>query len=168
MSLSMYTISIPVLIRQLDNLSVLLDKGARHAEAKKFDPAVLINARLAPDMFALSRQVQIATDNAKGAAARLAGIEIPKYEDTETSFDELQARIAKTIAFLRGIRPEQLEGSEERAVMVKTRAAELHFKGRDYLLNFALPNVFFHVTTTYAILRHNGVEIGKTDYLGGF
>ncbi|QNM95914.1 DUF1993 domain-containing protein [Chitinimonas koreensis] len=168
MSLSMYTISIPVLIRQLDNLSVLLDKGARHAEAKKFDPAVLVNARLAPDMFALGRQVQIATDNAKGAAARLAGVEIPKYEDTETSFDELQARIAKTIAFLRSIRPEQLEGSEERAVMVKTRAAELHFKGRDYLLNFALPNVFFHVTTTYAILRHNGVEIGKTDYLGGF
>jgi hypothetical protein len=166
MTLSMYQASIPVLVRTLTNLAAVLAKGAAHAEAKAFDPAVLVGARLYPDMFPLSRQVQIATDMAKGCAARLSGTEPPKYEDNEASFPELKARLDKTIAYLNGFTPAQIDGSEERTVTVPVRKETLTFKGQPYLLHYVLPNVFFHVTTAYAILRHNGVEVGKRDFLG--
>jgi hypothetical protein len=168
MSLSMYQASIPVLLRALGNLQTILDKAAAHAEARKIDPAVFINARLAPDMFALARQVQIATDAAKGCAARLAGVEIPSYADTETTFPELKARIAKTMAFLKSVDQAQVEGGAERPVKVKFGGKDISFTGRDYLLDFVLPHFFFHVTAAYAILRHNGVELGKMDYLGSY
>ena len=168
MSLNMYQASIPVFIRMLGNLSVILNKAVTHAEAIKIDPSIFINARLAPDMLPLSRQVQIATDMAKGCAARLAGLEVPSYEDTETTFADLQTRIAKTIAFLQSTSAEQINGSEERIVMLKLRGKEISFLGQPYLLDFALPNVYFHITTTYAILRHNGVEVGKMDYIGSY
>lgn len=166
MSLSMYQASVPVFVSKLENLTAILDKAAAHAEAKKIDPAVFINARLAPDMFPLSRQVQIATDIVKGGAARLAGIDVPSFEDKETSFDELQARIAKTVAFLHSVTAEQIDGSEERKISLKFGSQEFHFSGQDYLLDFVLPNLYFHITTAYAILRHNGVAIGKKDFLG--
>ena len=168
MSLSMYQASTPVFIRGLKNLSVILDKAAAYAEGKKIDPSVLLNARLAPDMFALTRQVQIATDGAKGCAARLAGIEIPSFEDNESTFAEIQARIAKTIAFLETVDASQIDGSEDRAVILKVRGKEVTFQGQPYLLGFVLPNFYFHLTTAYNILRHNGLEIGKMDYLGSF
>jgi hypothetical protein len=152
----------------LGNLSAILDKAAAHAEAKKIDPAVFINARLAPDMFPLSRQVQIATDMVKGCAARLAGIEVPRYEDNETTFADLQARIAKTKTFLQSVSATQIDGSEERPITLKFGSRELNFLGQAYLLDFVLPNFHFHLTTTYAILRHNGVEIGKMDYVGNY
>ncbi|HCJ7669904.1 DUF1993 family protein [Pseudomonas aeruginosa] len=167
MSLSIYQASIPTFLRTLGNLSAILKKAADHAEAKNIDPRIFIDARLAPDMFPLARQVQIASDAAKGAGARLAGLEVPSYADTETTFDELQARIARTVEFLEGIREEQLDGAEERNVTLKVRGQEISFNGRDFLFGFALPNFFFHVTTAYAILRHNGVELGKMDFLGG-
>ena len=167
MTISMYQASVPVFIRQLTNLAAILRKAEAHAEAKKIEPAVFINARLAPDMYALARQVQIASDSAKGCAARLAGIEVPSYADTETTFAELQARIAKTVDFLKGIKPEQIDGSEDREVVLKMRSGDVTFRGQPYLLDFATPNLYFHCTTVYAILRHNGVEIGKMDYLGG-
>jgi hypothetical protein len=166
MSLTMYQASIPSFVRMLDNLSVILDKAAAHAEAKKIDPAVFINARLAPDMFPLCRQVQIATDMVKGCAARLAGIEVPRYEDNETTFAELQARIDKTKAFLQSVSASQIDGSEERQITLKFGSRELSFLGQPYLLDFVLPNFHFHLSMTYAILRHNGVEIGKKDYIG--
>ena len=168
MSLSMFHASVPVFTRQLASLSAILRKAEAHAEARKIDPAVFINARLAPDMFSLSRQVQSATDSAKGCGARLAGAEVPRYEDTETTFPELQARVAKTIAFLQSLSPELIDGSEERAIVLKLRGQETKFTGQYYLLNFALPNFFFHAVTAYDILRHNGVEIGKQDFLGSF
>ena len=168
MSLSMYQASIPVFIRVLGNLSAILDKAAAHAEAKKIDPSVLVSARLAPDMFPLSRQVQIATDGVKGCAARLAGIEIPSFADTETTFPELKARIAKTVAFLNSVRADQIDGSESRTVTLKVRGKDTSFQGQAYLLTFVNPNLYFHVTTAYDILRHNGVELGKMDYLGSF
>jgi hypothetical protein len=168
MSLSMHQASIPVFVRMLSNLSALLDKAKAFAEAKKIDPAVLINARLAPDMYALARQVQIATDAAKNCAARLAGIAIPSYADTETTFTELHDRIAKTIAFLHSIDAAQFDGSETRSITIKFGGPEIQFLGQAYLLTFALPHFYFHVTTAYNILRHNGVEIGKLDYLGSF
>lgn len=167
MTISMYQASVPVFIRQLTNLAAILKKAEAHAEAKKIEPAVFINARLAPDMYALARQVQIASDSAKGCAARLAGIEVPSYADTETTFAELQARIAKTVDFLKGIKPDQIDGSEDREVVLKMRSGDVTFRGQPYLLDFAMPNLYFHCTTAYAILRHNGVEIGKMDYLGG-
>jgi len=167
MSLTMYQASIPAFVRMLGNLSAILDKAAAHAEAKKIDPAVFINARLAPDMFPLSRQVQIATDMVKGCAARLAGIEVPSYEDNESTFAELQARIAKTKEFLQTVSAAQIDGSEERQITLKFGSKELNFLGQAYLLDFVIPNFHFHLTTTYAILRHNGVEIGKKDYVGG-
>ncbi len=166
MPLTMYHASAPVFTRGLTNLSAILRKAEEHAVARKIDPAVFINARLAPDMFPLSRQVQSATDSAKGCAARLAGAEVPRYEDTETTFPELQARIAKTVAFLQGVTPELIVGSEEREIVLKLRGKEVTFTGQSYLLTFALPNFFFHAVTAYDILRHNGVEIGKMDYLG--
>src|SRR5271170_1745094 len=162
MSLSMYQASIPTFIHGLNNLSAILTKAAAYAEAKKIDPSVLVGARLAPDMFPLSRQIQIATDGVKGGAARLAGIDVPSYADTETTFDELQARIAKTIAFLQSVSAKQIDGSEERAISFKGGARDWNFKsGHDYLLTFVIPNFYFHVTTAYAILRHNGLDIGK-------
>ena len=167
MSLSMYQASIPVFIRGLGNLSVILDKAAKHAEAKQIEPSVFISARLAPDMYTLSHQVQIASDVAKGCAARLAGIEVPSYEDNETTFPELQARIAKTVAFLQSVSPSQIDGSEQRPISLKLRGREVSFLGQPYLLGFVLPNFYFHLTTTYAILRHNGLEIGKQDFIGG-
>ena len=167
MSLSMYQASVPVFIRMLGNLSAILDKGVAFAGVKRIDPSVLINARLAPDMFALARQVQIATDTVKGCAARLAGVEVPSYPDTETTFPELQARIAKTVAFLQGFTAAQIDGSEDRKVTLKLGGKETSFQGQAYLLNFVLPNLYFHVMAVYAILRHNGVELGKQDYLGG-
>lgn len=168
MSLTMYQASIPVFVRMLGNLSAILDKAAAHAEAKKIDPAIFVNARLAPDMYPLSRQVQIATDMVKGCAARLAGIEVPRYEDNETTFAELQARIAKTKAFLQSVSAEQIDGSEDRKITLKFGSRELNLLGQAYLLDFVLPNFHFHLTTAYAILRHNGVEIGKKDYTGDY
>lgn len=168
MSITMYQASIPVFVRMLGNLSAILDKAAAHAEVKKIDPSVFITARLAPDMYPLSRQVQIAADVAKGCAARLAGIDVPSYEDNESTFPELQARIAKTIAFIQSVTPEQIDGSEEREITLKFGSKEFHFLGQPYLLNFVYPNVYFHITTTYAILRHNGVELGKADYVGNY
>jgi hypothetical protein len=162
----MYQISIPVFTRVLNNLSAILNKAAAHAEAKKIDPSVFINSRLAPDMFPLARQIQIATDAVKGCAARLAGIEIPSFPDTETSFPELQERIAKTVAFLNSVTEAQLEGSDSKTVTLKVRGNDVELKGLAYLNGFVLPNLYFHVTTAYAILRHNGVELGKGDYLG--
>lgn len=164
----MYEASIPVFIRILGNLSAILDKAAAHAEAKKIDQAIFINSRLAPDMFPLSRQVQIATDMVKGCAARLAGLEVPSYEDNEITFADLQARIAKTVAFLQSVSAEQINGSEGRTVTLKVRGKEVSFLGQFYLLNFVLPNFYFHVTATYAILRHNGVDLGKMDFLGSY
>jgi hypothetical protein len=168
MSLTMYQASIPAFVRMLGNLSAILDKAAAHAEAKKIDPAVFVNARLAPDMFPLSRQVQIATDMVKGCAARLAGIEVPHYEDNETTFAELQARIDKTKAFIQSVNASQIDGSEERPITLKFGSRELSFLGQAYLLDFVLPNFHFHLSMTYAILRHNGVEIGKKDYVGDY
>lgn len=164
---SMYDATIPPITRTLNNLSSVLKKAQNHADAKKIDPSVLVAARLFPDMYPLSRQVQIATDMSKGAAARLAGVEIPKYEDNETTFDDLQARIAKTIAFLESIKPEQLTGAETRDISITVGKTEMAFTGQQYLLNWVYPNVYFHVTTAYDILRHNGVELSKRDYLGG-
>jgi len=166
MTISMYQASVPAFIHSLSNLSAILSKAAAYAEAKKIDPAVLVNARLYPDMFPLSKQVQIASDVAKGGAARLAGAEVPSFADTEASFPELQERIAKTIAFLKTITAAQIDGSEGKAIQLKVGGHELNFKGQDYLLQFVIPNVYFHVTTTYAILRHNGLDIGKADFLG--
>jgi uncharacterized protein len=166
MSTTMYQASIPGLVHMLRNLDAILTKAAAHAETKGIDPSVLVNSRLYPDMFALARQIQIATDMAKGCGARLAGQEPPKYEDTEASFPELSARILKTITYLESLKAEAIDGSEERVITLKLRHASVTFRGMYYLLNFVLPNFYFHVTTAYAILRHNGVELGKQDYLG--
>ncbi len=166
MTLSMYQASVPVFLRGLESLSAILNKAAAHAEAKKIDPAVFINARLAPDMFALARQVQIASDAAKGCVARLAGAEVPSFPDTETTFPELTARVARTIAFVKGFAAAQIDGSEDRTVTLKMRGEDRTFRGQAYLFNLALPNFYFHITTAYDILRHNGVELGKGDYLG--
>ena len=168
MSLTMYQASIPSFLRMLANLSAILDKAAAHAEAKKIDPSIFVNARLTPNMFPLSRQVQIATDMVKGCAARLAGIEVPSYEDNESSFSELQARIEKTRVFLESVSAEQIDGSEDRKITVKFGSRELNFLGQAYLFDFVIPNFNFHLTTTYAILRHHGVEIGKKDYTGNY
>ncbi len=166
MSNFMYAASIPPIIRSLTNLRAILEKATAYAEAKKIDPAVLVDARLYPDMYPLSRQVQIATDVAKGAASRLAGLEPPKYEDNESTFPELLARIDKTIALLESFRPEQIAGTEEKTIVLPRHDRTSTFTGLAYLTDFVLPNIYFHVTTTYAILRHNGVEIGKKDFLG--
>ena len=166
MSLSLYQASIPSFVRMFDNLSAILDKAVAYCEERKIDPGVLLNARLAPDMHPLTRQVQIASDLAKGCAARLAGVEPPSFADTETSFAELQARIGKTLEFIRSVTPEQIDAGEGREITLKFPSSEFSFKAPDYLLHFALPNFYFHVTTAYAILRHNGLRIGKMDYMG--
>jgi len=166
MALSVYSTSIPIFIHHLKSLQTILRKGEDHAINHKIDPSVLLNSRLFPDMFALTRQVQIASDTAKGGGARLAGVELPKFEDTETSFTELYARIAKTIDFLRGIKAEQLEGAETRKIQFKVGSREVSLSGADYISYWVLPNLLFHTTTAYNILRHNGIEIGKKDFLG--
>lgn len=162
----MYQSSIPVFIHNLNNLSAILKKAAEHAEAKKIEPSVLINSRLFPDMLPLIRQVQIASDTVKASAARLSEIEVPSFEDNETNFADLQERIAKTIKFLQTIKPEQIDDKEELKISYFQHGKDRNFVGLPYLLNWALPNLYFHITTTYAILRHNGVEIGKKDFLG--
>lgn len=163
--ISMHGASAPLFVRMLKNLSAMLGKAEAHAKAKNYDPVNLLTARLAPDMFTLTRQVQIATDHAKGALARLAGLEPTPLADTEASFAELQARIARTIALVEAVQPAQLTGAEDREIVIKIPNAELKFSGLDYLMTWAIPNFFFHLTTAYAILRHNGVEVGKRDYL---
>ena len=166
MTISMYQASVPVFVRMLGNLAAIMRSAQAYAEHKKIDPAVLLQLRLYPDMFPFVRQVQIATDTAKGCASRLAGVEPPRYEDNEASFADLQTRIDKTIAYLGTFTPAQLDGSEERTITLKLRDRSLTFPGLAYLLHNALPNFYFHVTTAYAILRHGGLEIGKQDYLG--
>ena len=166
MTISMYQASAPRFVNMLKNLSAILDKAQAHVDAKKIDPTVLTSFRLFPDMLPMSRQVQIATDTAKGAVSRLAGIEIPKYEDTEQTFAELKARIAKTIEFIGTIKPAQIDGSDDKEILLKLGGNEVKFTGMQYLLGHAHPNFYFHVTTAYDILRHNGVEIGKRDYIG--
>jgi uncharacterized protein len=166
MSISMYEISIPVLTRGLTNLSAILDKASAHATTKKFDSTVLASSRLFPDMHPLLRQVQIACDTAKGAAARLAGIEVPKHEDTEATFAELKARVAKTVDFLKSITAAQLKDAESRSIEIKFPNGAWKFTGIDYLTGFVLPNFYFHSSMVYALLRKAGVEIGKGDFLG--
>ncbi len=166
MPISMYQASAPRFANILRNLSAILDKAQAHAEAKKIDPLALTQARLFPDMFPLTRQVQIACDTAKGAVARLAGVEIPVHDDVEQRLAELRARISKTIDFIESIKPAQIDGSEEKEVTLKMRGQEVKFKGLQYLLGHAYPNFYFHVTTAYDILRHNGIELGKRDYIG--
>lgn len=164
--LTMFDATIPPLKRALNSLSHILKKGEEYADAKKIEHSVLLNARLFPDMFPLTRQIQIATDMSKGGAARLAGLELPKYEDDETTFADLQVRIAKTIAFIDSVKPAQMEGAEARDITITVRKMDLNFTGQAYLLAWVNPNVYFHVTTAYNILRHNGVELGKPDFLG--
>jgi len=166
MSISIYDFSIPVLTRGLTNLSALLDKGAAHATAKKFDSLVLAQSRLFPDMLPLVRQVQIACDTAKGAAARLAGIEVPKHEDTEVTFADLKARIAKTVDFLKSVTAAQLKDAENRSIEIKSPNGSWKFTGKSYLTDFVLPNFYFHASIMYALLRKAGVEVGKSDFLG--
>jgi hypothetical protein len=166
MKISVQALSIDIFTHALGNLSAILEKGAAHATAKKFDPNVLVASRLAPDMLPLSKQVQIACDLAKNSAARLAGIEPPRFEDNEKTIEELRARVARTIDYLKSIPAGALEGSEERDIKVPAGERTLEFKGLVFLQRWAIPNVFFHVTTAYNILRHNGVDIGKRDFLG--
>ena len=168
MTLSMYAASVPVFKQMLNSLSALLQKADAHATEKKIDPNALLQARLFPDMFPLTRQVMIAADFAKGACARLAGVEVPKYEDTEQTFAELQARIAKTLAFIETLRAEQIDGSEAREINTSAGPNSKTFNGQTYLVHYALPQFLFHATTAYAILRHNGVEVGKRDFMGKF
>jgi len=166
MHIALSDILVPSIDRSLKNLSAVLDKGAAFAEKKQIEGTVLTGSRLAPDMFPLSRQVQIACDIAKGAAARLSGTDIPKYEDTETTFPELKARIEKTLAFVNGIDADKFKNAGEREIVLNTRRGDQKFTGVTYLREFVLPNVYFHVTAAYTILRHNGVDLGKSDYLG--
>jgi hypothetical protein len=166
MTLSMYQATVPVFIRMLTNLSAILKKADHYTESNNIDPSALITARLAPDMFPFVQQIQIATDAAKGCAARLAQIDLPSFPDTETTFAELHERLNKTISFLKAVTASQVEGSEDRTVSLKIGGKEMTFKGQDYALHFALPNFYFHVSMAYALLRHNGLELGKKDYLG--
>ena len=169
MTISMYAASVPLLKQMLQSLDAILSKAQSHASEKNIDPATLLQARLYADMFPLVQQVQIATDNAKGIAARLAGVDIPSFPDTEQTFAELHARIARTLDFISAIQPEQVNGSEDRQVVVyKGAPYEMQFPGQTYLIHFGLPNFLFHVTTAYAILRHNGVDVGKDDFIGKF
>ena len=166
MSISMYDVLIPGLTRGLNNLSAILDKAAAHAEAKKFDSAVLAQSRLFPDMHPLVRQIQIACDTAKGAAARLAAVEVPKHEDNEVTFADLKARLAKTADFLKTVTPAQLKDAETRSIEIKFPNGAWKFTGIGYLTDFVLPNFYFHSSIVYALLRKAGVEVGKGDFLG--
>jgi uncharacterized protein len=167
MKVSMHAMSVEVFVNALGNLSWILEKGANNAAQRKFDPGVLLAARLAPDMLPLTRQVQIACDLAKNSVARLAAQEPPRFEDTETSIEQLRTRIARTIDFIQSVPASALEGSETRDIKLPASERTLEFKGLDFLQRWAIPNVFFHVTTAYNILRHNGVDIGKRDFIGG-
>jgi len=166
MSLSMYQASVPRFANILSNLSNILDKAQAHIDATKIDPATLTTYRLFPDMLPFTKQVQIACDTAKGAVARLAGIENPVHEDNEKTLPELKARIAKTLTFIQSVSPAQIDGTEDKDIVIRRGETETHYKGMQFLLGSAIPNIYFHVTTAYNILRHNGVEIGKRDYLG--
>jgi uncharacterized protein len=166
MTISMYQASAPRFASTLKNLAAILDKAKAHAEAKKIDEQVLTSSRLFPDMFALARQVQITCDTAKGAVARLAGVEIPKHEDSEKTFDELKERIAKTLAFIATVKAAQIDGTEDKEIVLKLQGKDVPTKGMTYLLGRAWPNFYFHAATAYNILRHNGVEIGKGDFIG--
>lgn len=166
-TISMYSASVPQFDKLLANLDGILAKAATWAEGKKIDPAVVLGLRLAPDMLPFVKQVHIATDFIKGCAGRLAGVELPKFEDTETDLAQLRERIARTRAFLATLTPEQFVGSEQRAIHLKMGAShELNFKGLEYLVSFATPNIYFHLSTAYGILRHNGLELGKKDFVG--
>lgn len=165
--MKIYDASVPVFVHFLKSLSVILRKAEANCAARKIDPAVMLGLRLSPDMFALARQVQISSDTAKGAGARLAGVPVPSYPDDEKSFEDLQHRITKTIGFLEGLDAKQFEGADTRAISLKVGARELNFEGASYLETWAKPNFFFHVTTAYAILRHAGVDLGKGDFLAG-
>jgi hypothetical protein len=167
MSFTIHAVALTSMRHMLGTLSHVLTKGEAHCEARKIDPAVMLAARLYPDMLPLLAQVQIASDQCKGAAARLAAVDIPKFEDNEQTFADCQERIRKTLAFLETLQARQFEGAESREITIPVRDQPRTFSGQDYLLTRALPNIYFHVTTAYAILRHNGVEIGKSDYLGG-
>ena len=166
MTISMFQASVPRIVNMLINLDHLLDKAQSHIDTKKLSEAALTQFRLYPDMFPLMRQVQIACDTAKGVVARLVGVDIPLYEDTEVSISDLKQRIAKTIVFIQSFSPTQIDGTEDKDIVTKRGETETLYKGMQFLLNHAMPNVYFHVTIVYAILRHNGVEIGKRDYLG--
>ncbi len=166
MTISMYQASTPRFANMLRNLSAIIDKAEGHCAAKKIEPTVLTSYRLFPDMFPFTRQVQIACDTAKGAVARLAGVDIPKHEDTEQSFAELKARIAKTLDFIESVGAAKIDGSDDKEIVLQMRSGERRFKGMQYLLGHAYPNFYFHATTAYNILRHNGVDVGKADFIG--
>ena len=167
MSLTLYDASVPVFVRMFGNLSAILKKAEEDATKRGIEPAVLLQARLAPDMHPLTRQVQIASDAAKGGVGRLAGVDVPSFPDVETSFAELQERIGKTVGFVQSVEAARFDGAESRQVTLKLPSRELSFTGQQFLFHVTLPNFFFHVTTTYDILRHNGVALGKMDFLGG-
>jgi hypothetical protein len=166
MSITMHSASVPIFVRMLGNMTAWIDKAEAHAAAKKFDPAVYLSARLAPDMLPFTKQIQIACDTVKFCVARLAGVDSPKFDDTETTLAELRERINATIAYVKSIPAAQIDGSEDKDITIPRRDGSTIMKGEAYLKHFALPNLFFHATTTYALLRHNGVEIGKMDFLG--
>jgi hypothetical protein len=166
MSLSMHSSSVPVFVRMFGNTLNWLDKAQAHAEARKFDPANYLGLRLAPDMLPFTRQIQIASDGAKGCVARLSGLEPPKWEDNEATLDELRARIRKTIDYVQSVPAAQIDGSEGREIVLQMRQGEVRFVGENYLKHYVLPNLYFHLTTAYALLRHAGVDLGKKDYLG--
>ena len=166
MTISMYQASVPRFVNILGNLSKILDKTQAYIDAKKIADATLTGDRLFPDMLPMATQVQIACDTAKGVVARLAGLDIPAFDDNETTLAELKARIAKTITFIQSVSAQQIDGTEDKAIVTKRGDKETHYKGMQFLLGHAIPNFYFHVTTAYNILRHNGVEIGKRDYLG--
>jgi hypothetical protein len=168
MSMSLYSASVPVLRQILGSLAAILAKAESHVDVKKLDPNALLQARLFPDMFPLLRQVQLTTDFAKGAAARLAGVEVPRYDDVETDFAGLQARLEKTLAFLDTVSREAIDAGGERDIVIGSGAGQRQFKGQAYLLHYALPNFYFHASTAYDLLRHNGVDIGKRDFIGSF
>ena len=167
MSISMHSASVPVFVRNLNNVLAWLDKAQAHAEAKKFDTANYLTMRLAPDMLPCIKQIQIASDGAKGCVARLAGVEIPKWDDTEVTLDDLRARIRKTIDYVQSVPAAQIDGSEGRDITITLRSGDVKFDGQRYLEHWALPNFYFHVMTTYNLLRHAGVDLGKQDYLKG-
>ena len=165
MSVSLYSVSAPVFVQFLNGLSGVIDKASAFAEAKKVEPSVLVNMRLAPDMHPFARQIRMATDHAAGGVGRLAGVDLPSFSNEEATFAELKARIAKVTDFIKGLKPSQIDGQENREVVLKFPSGERRYTGQAYLLNFALPNFYFHTTTAYDILRHAGVEIGKRDFM---
>ena len=168
MSFSMYEASVPVFTQILNSLAAIIDKAQTHANDKNIDPAALLQARLYPDMFPFLRQVQVATDFAKGCSARLAGAEVPRYDDTETSFADLRERITRTVAFINDLPRDAIEASAQRDIVTGSGAKIREFKGQDYLVHYAMAHFYFHATTAYALLRHNGVDVGKKDFIGSY